>query len=125
MDDETIVKYIQNKNFLPNSPEHQAYFDLQYNIIPELFIGVGSEVYSRSYIDGANIEAESVPGFALFNARLGYNTTLFDHDCQISLFAKNIFDRKWVAFTEPDPGGNSYQPGAPFEIFGTVSFRFK
>ena len=125
MDDITNVKYIQDKNFLPNSPEHQAYFDLQYNIIPELFIGVGSEVYSRSYIDGANIEAESVPGFALFNARLGYNTTLFDHDCQISLFAKNIFDRKWVAFTEPDPGGNSYQPGAPFEIFGTVSFRFK
>jgi len=125
MDDTTNVKYIQDKNYLPNSPEHQAYIDLQYNILPSLYIGVGAEVYSRSYIDGANIVAESVPGFALFNARLGYVTKLFGYDCEASIFAKNIFDRKWVAFTEPDPGGNSYQPGAPFEIFGTLSFRFK
>jgi len=125
MDDTTNIKYVQNKNYLPNSPEHQAYIDLQYNIIPELYIGFGSEIYSRSYIDGANILAESVPGFALFNARLGYVTNLFGYQCEASLNAKNIFNRKWVAFTEPDPGGNSYQPGAPFEIFGTLSFRFK
>jgi len=125
MDDTTNIKYINDKNYLPNSPEHQAYIDLQYNILPSLYIGFGAEAYSRSYIDGANIVAESVPGFALFNARLGYVTTLFGYDCVASVYAKNLFSRRWIAFTEPDPGGNSYEPGAPFEMFGTLSFRFK
>ena len=123
MDDETIVKYIKDGNFLPNSPEHQLYADLQYNITSRLYAGFSGEVYSRSYIDGANIEAESVPGFALFNARIGYNFTICNYDYDAYIFAKNIFGRKWIAFTEPDPGGNSYQPGSPFEIFAGLSIK--
>jgi len=124
MDDETIVKYVKDGNFLPNSPEHQLYVDLQYNILPELYLGVSSELYSRSFIDGANIERESVPGYALFNARLGYKFNICSNEYDAFIFAKNIFDKKWIAFTEPDPGGNSYQPGTPFSIFAGVSIKF-
>ncbi|MCX7833925.1 MAG: TonB-dependent receptor [Ignavibacteria bacterium] len=125
MDDTTIFKYIEDGKFLPNSPEHQAYIDLQYNIIPELYVGISAEVYSRSYIDGANILAESVPGFVLYNARAGYNFNIYGYELETSIFVKNIFSRRWIAFTEPDPGGNSYQPGTPIEVFGTLIFKFK
>lgn len=124
MDDAAIIKYVKDGNFLPNSPEHQLYFDIQYNIAPQLYFGISSEVYSRSFIDGANIEAESVPGFALFNARAGYKFEICGNEYDAYIFAKNIFDRKWIAFTEPDPGGNSYQPGAPFSIFAGLSIKF-
>jgi iron complex outermembrane recepter protein len=123
MDDEKVVKYIMNGNILPNSPEHQLYMDFQYNLMPELYLGVSTEIYSRSFIDGANIVGESVPGFALYNARLGYKFNFCSTEYETSISAKNLFSRKWIAFTEPDPGGNSYQPGTPFEIFGTVSIK--
>lgn len=125
MDDTTIFKYIEDGKFLPNSPEHQAYLDLQYNILPELYVGVSAEIYSRSYIDGANILSESVPGFALYHARAGYTFNIYGYELEASLFVKNIFSRRWIAFTEPDPGGNSYQPGTPIEVFGALKFRFK
>jgi outer membrane receptor for Fe3+-dicitrate len=125
MDDTTIVKYTQNDNFLPNSPQHQLMFDAQFNILPNFFIGVNTETYSKSYIDGANIEAEAVPGYTLIGARLGY---LFqfkgNYGLELNIFLKNIADQKYVAFSEPDPGGNSYQPGAGREIFGSVKVHF-
>jgi outer membrane receptor protein involved in Fe transport len=36
----------------------------------------------------------------------------------LSLQARNIGNVRYVAFTEPDSGGNSYQPGPGREIFG-------
>jgi len=32
-------------------------------------------------------------------------------------YLRNIFDKTYMAFTEPDPDGNSYQPGPGYEIF--------
>ncbi len=39
MDDTTIVKYIKNGNWLPNSPQHQLYLDVQYQVVPRLTLG--------------------------------------------------------------------------------------
>ncbi|HUI09719.1 MAG TPA: hypothetical protein VL221_05280 [Bacteroidota bacterium] len=36
----------------------------------------------------------------------------------LSVQGRNLADTKYVAFTEPDSGGNSYQPGAGREIMG-------
>ena len=41
-------------------------------------------------------------------------------NAEIILQGRNLGDQKYVAFTEPDPGGNAYQPGAGREFFGTV-----
>lgn len=120
MDDPENIKYIKDGNYLPNSPQHQLMVDLQINPISAFSIGFSSETYSRSYIDGANIIKESVGEFTLFNARIAYQWKIAKVKGDISFQVRNIFSRKWIAFTEPDPGGNSYQPGTPREIFGAI-----
>ncbi len=89
-----------------------------------MFVGVSSETYSRSYIDGANIEKESVDPYTLFNARVMYGWKLKGVRGELSLQVRNLGDKKYIAFTEPDPGGNSYQPGPLREVFGTLKIGF-
>lgn len=124
MDDTSNVKYIQDGNFLPNSPEHQLYADIEFYPFKGLAIGFSGEAYSRSYIDGANLLSESLPGFGLFNARISYKLNYAGMNGEISFAVRNVFDRVWIAFTEPDPGGNSYQPGSIREIFGSIKIGF-
>jgi iron complex outermembrane receptor protein len=118
MDDTTIVKYIKSGNFLPNSPEHQLYLDAEYHIVPKFNIGFGFEMLSKSYIDGANREEEAVKGYTLVHARAVYKWQLGTVIGELSLNARNLGNVKYVAFSEPDPGGNAYQPGAGREFFG-------
>ena len=124
MDDTTINKYIHKDNFLPNSPEHQLMVDLQFNLLSNFSVGLTSETYSRSYIDGANILVESVGGYTLYGARATYRTYFAGSNCEVSVFARNIFSRRYIAFSEPDPGGNSYQPGSPLEVFLNAKVGF-
>lgn len=123
MDDTTIVKYIKNGNWLPNSPQHQLYLDVQYQVVPRLTLGASVEALSKSYIDGANVDAEAVDGYALVSARIAYKLQLGAVIAELSLNARNIGDTKYVAFSEPDPGGNAYQPGAGREFFGGLKIQ--
>ncbi len=120
MDDASIVKYIKDGKFLPNSPQHQLNVDLQYNPIPILSFGISTESFSKSYIDGANIESEAVDGYTLINLRAAIQFDCRFLNGEINLNVRNISDKKYVAFSEPDPGGNAYQPGAGREIFGGI-----
>ncbi len=120
MDDTTIHKYIENGNWLPNSPMHQLAVDIGYEILPGVSVGLTSETLSKSYIDGANVESEAAPGYTLFGARLVYRWHFGDISGDMMFNVKNIADTRYIAFTEPDPGGNSYQPGAGREFFGTL-----
>lgn len=124
MDDTSIHKYKINDNFLPNSPEHQLMVDLQFNIFNNLSIGFNSETYSRSFIDGANLPEESVGGYTLYGARVMYKTAIMKTNTEISINARNLFSRQYIAFSEPDPGGNSYQPGTPFQMYLNVRLGF-
>lgn len=125
MDDPNTIKFIKDGNYLPNSPQHQLFLDIEYSYHTDFYAGLSIETQSKTYIDGANIEAEAADGFTLFNARVGYYLHLKDYDIELSVFAKNIGDIKYVAFTEPDPGGNAYQPGSGREFFGSIKFHFK
>ena len=120
MDDPAIVKYIENGNYLPNIPQHQFYIDAEYHFPHDFFAGVNIETLSKTYIDGANIESEAASGYTLIGARIGYNLKLNGLNAEIILQGRNLGDQKYVAFTEPDPGGNAYQPGAGREFFGTI-----
>jgi iron complex outermembrane receptor protein len=73
MDDPTVLKYIENGNYLPNSPQHQLYIDAEYHLPNNFFVGLNSETLSKTYIDGANIESEAAAGYTLIGARVGYN----------------------------------------------------
>ena len=124
MDDTSIHKYKINDNFLPNSPEHQLMVDLQVNILKNFSVAMNSETYSRSFIDGANIQGESVGGYTLFGARATYITEIAKTRTEVSINARNLFSRQYIAFTEPDPGGNSYQPGTPVQVYLNVRLGF-
>ncbi len=120
MDDPANVKYIENGNYLPNSPMHQFFIDAEYHLPYNFFVGLNCQTQSKSYIDGANIESEAAAGYTLIGARIGYNVRLNGFNADITLQGRNLGDQKYAAFTEPDPGGNAYQPGAGREFFGSV-----
>ena len=120
MDDPAILKYIRDGNFLPNSPQHQLFIDVEYHLPNNFFIGISNETQSKTYIDGANIEGEAASGYSLIGARIGYIFHLEGINAMLTLQGRNLGNQKYVAFTEPDPGGNAYQPGADREFFGSV-----
>ena len=124
MDDTTDLRSIKNGNFLPNSPMHQLYVDLQYSFMHGLSAGVSAETYSKAYIDGANIESEAVRSYTLVHARISYELPIKGISSEITLSGRNLFGVKYVAFSEPDPSGNSYQAGAGSEFFASLRLRF-
>jgi outer membrane receptor protein involved in Fe transport len=63
-------------------------------------------------------------GFNLYHARAEYKFSLYGMDVECFLFLKNLTNRSYMAFTEPDPDGNSYQPGPGREIFGGLKISF-
>ena len=124
MDDPAIQKFVKDRNWLPNSPKHQFSFDARYTIWPGFSVGLSAEANSKTYIDGANIETEAADGYALLHARLSYDVSIAGHQVVWSFQARNIADKEYIAFTEPDPGGNAYQPGALREVFGGMKIHF-
>ena len=123
MDDTSIVKYIRNGNQLPNSPRHQFYADVEYTVVPGLTAALSAEGLSKSYIDGANIESEAADAYTLLHVRIRYNVNIGGLESEVSLSVRNLTDKEFIAFTEPDPGGNAYQPGARREVFFGLKFR--
>ncbi len=119
--------------YLPNSPQHQLYAEAVYTIKNFTF-SLGTEYQSKwaIYTDSKAYNGELNPsiyqnwqdGFNLYHARVSYQFKLNSIHGEASIFARNITDSKYMAFTEPDPDGNSYQPGPGREIFGSIKFRF-
>lgn len=124
MDDTSIVKYAIDGNYIPNIPQHQFNLDLMIYPVPELSLKLSSEYSSKWFIDGANLESEAANDYLLFNIRAAYKLNIGDISGEINITAKNITDKKYLGFTEPDPGGNAYQPASGREFFGGVKICF-
>jgi outer membrane receptor protein involved in Fe transport len=58
-----------------------------------------------------------VDGYTLLSARAEWTFPVAGREWELSLQGRNLTGTKYVAFTEPDPDGNSYQPGPEREIF--------
>jgi outer membrane receptor protein involved in Fe transport len=123
MDDPTIKKFVVDGNWLPNSPRHQVYVDVQYMLSQRLSLGLSAEAQTKTYIDGADVESEAAAGYTLVHGRVRYGWQVAGVEGEFVLQLRNIFNTKFVAFTEPDPGGNAYQPGAGREFFGGMRIR--
>ena len=108
--------------WMPNSPRHQAYVDVEYTWRSGLFLGFGSDMVSRSYVDQTNVGYAW--GYGLFNPRLGWRWSSDKLSGDIMVSARNAFGKYYIAFTEPDPDGNSYQPGPKDEVFISARFYF-
>jgi iron complex outermembrane recepter protein len=110
---------------LPNSPAHQLYGDIAYKFTKNLEVGASTEFQSRWFIYTDKVHSNIFQdGFNLYHARIAYNFKIGRVRANASLYVKNIGDIQYIAFTEPDPDGNSYQPSARREMFVSIRFRF-
>jgi iron complex outermembrane receptor protein len=116
----TITGETYTGTWLPNSPESLAYLDVELRPDPHWVAGVGAEYQSRSYIDPSN--TVSTDPYTLVNLRVAYQWQGKSHHGEIQGIVRNLFNTKYIAFTEPDPDGNSYQPGPTREAFLGVRF---
>ncbi|NOX16821.1 MAG: TonB-dependent receptor [Chlorobi bacterium] len=120
--------------YLPNSPKHQLYAELKYEVTKNFNVTLGTEYQSEwaIYTDPKAYYEELDPaifqnwqkGFNLFNARVAYNWEYNGLNGEVSLSARNFTGETYMAFTEPDPDGNSYQPGPKQEYFGSIRIGF-
>ncbi|NOZ79921.1 MAG: TonB-dependent receptor [Acidobacteria bacterium] len=107
---------------LPNSPRHQLAFDAQYDLSQALSVGLSGELQGRAYIDATN--TTWIGGYTLWGARLAWHLQLLGARGDLLVSARNLGGKKYIAFTEPDPDGNSYQPGPRREYFCGMALRF-
>ena len=120
--------------YLPNSPKHQVYSEVVYSPVQSVKMSVGVENQSKwaIYTDAKAYNNELDPaifqnwqdGFTLFNAEVTYLWNLGVLNGELSLSVRNLTDEQYMAFTEPDPDGNSYQPGPGREFFGNLRIKF-
>lgn len=120
--------------WLPNSPRHQLYAEAEYNINKNFRLTLSTEYQSKwaIYTDAKAYAGELDPaiyqnwqdGFNLWHIRAGYMWNLWKLNGELSFFVRNIFNTEYMAFTEPDPDGNSYQPGPGREFFATLKVKF-
>lgn len=119
--------------YLPNSPKHQLYSELVYNYKKFAFsFATNYQSKWAIYTDAKAYNNELDPaiyqnwqkGFTLFNARAAYHFRLSKVRGELSLYVRNLTNRSYMAFTEPDPDGNAYQPGPGREFFWNLSFKF-
>lgn len=104
--------------WMPNSPRNQGWVDVEYTWRKRLFVGFDSDMVSRAYVDPSN--TGYAWGYGLFNPRAGYRWNSDKLSGEIMVSARNVFGKNYIAFTEPDPDGNSYQPGPKREVFITA-----
>ena len=109
-------------NWLPNSPAHQAYVDFAYRPASNWVLGLTAETQSKAYVDPT--DDPYIGGYTLWHARIGYQWRTTKSRGEATLSARNITGKKYIAFTEPDPDGNSYQPGPRREIFAGLHLWF-
>ena len=102
-------------HLLPNSPVHQLYLDGQLAVTGKLTFGVSADLLGKWYVDPSN--ATSVAGYTLVHARSAYRLSPLGVNAELTFAVRNMFAKQYIAFTEPDPDGNSYQPAAEREFF--------
>jgi iron complex outermembrane receptor protein len=112
-------------NWLPNSPAHQLYADAGYKFSEHFSLGLSTELQTKWYIYTNKVNSSIYQdGFNLFHARFSYGFKIDGVNATISIYCKNLTDKQYIAFTEPDPDGNSYQPSARREIFFSLKLLF-
>jgi iron complex outermembrane recepter protein len=107
---------------IPNSPRHQLALDAEYHVGGHWVAGLGLDVSSGWFIDQTN--ATSTDAYALVNPRVAYRWNSGAQTAEVFASARNLLGSEYIAFTEPDPDGNSYQPGPTRELFVGLRLRF-
>ncbi len=110
---------------LPNSPEHQVYLDISYRLVKNLSIGASYEMQTKWFIYTDAIHHDVFQdGFNLLHARISYIPAWLGLSWEFGAFVRNLTNEHYIAFTEPDPDGNCYQPAPGREFFINLRVRF-
>jgi len=109
-------------NALPNSPRHQVGLEAVYTWHDRWAAAAILQAFSRAYVDATN--ATWIDGYALMGLRLARTFTLGGRRLEVFVSGRNLGNVRYVAFTEPDPDGNSYHPGSAREVFGGLRLGF-
>lgn len=109
-------------NYLPNIPQNQFYTDGLVQLPKNFSVSYRLITFSRAYIDPTN--ATWIDPYTLLGARLAKGWQYKNLWGSVFVTGRNLTDTKYIAFTEPDPDGNSYQPGPGREIFGGLEIHF-
>lgn len=80
------------------------------------------QALSRAYVDATN--ATWIDGYTLVGLRLARSFTLGARRLEVFVGGRNLANIEYIAFTEPDPDGNSYHPGPKREVLGGLRFDF-
>ncbi len=103
------------------APKSQFAFDGEHTFASRFTVGLGIFAVSGWYVDQSN--AASVDGYALVNPRLSYQLGKAPGRAELVFQVRNLLNSEYIAFTEPDPDGNSYQPVPTREAFAGVRIR--
>ncbi len=109
-------------NALPNSPRHQTAAEGVYTWRDRWVVAATVQALSRAYVDATN--AIRIDGYTLVGLRLARSFPLGGRHLEVFVSGRNLGDVEYIAFTEPDPDGNSYHPGPEREVFGGLRFGF-
>ena len=109
-------------HFLPNCPDQQFYTDALVQLPKGFSISYQLLTFSKSFIDPTN--AAWIDGYALLDARLAKGWQYKNLWGSVFVTGRNLTNTQYIAFTEPDPDGNSYQPGPGRELFGGLEVHF-
>jgi iron complex outermembrane recepter protein len=110
-------------NYMPNSPKNQGYLDVAYTTDSGWTFDASGKFMSMWYVDASNVP--TAPGYNLMNLQARYRHDFGTVRAEFQFSVQNLFDKHYIAFTEPDPDGNSYQPAAGRQIFFGVHLWFK
>lgn len=94
-------------NEFPYAPKLSGSLGAEYRVAPNWFVQTDTTFLSRHHSEPDNDEAQQVPGRALLNARVGYETA----DWTVSLFARNLLDKDYIT--------QSYVEGSNIRIVRT------
>jgi iron complex outermembrane receptor protein len=109
-------------NALPNSPRHQAALEAVYTWRRRWVVAANLLALTRAYVDATN--ATWIDGYALLGMRLARRFTIGGRQLEAFVSGRNLADVEYIAFTEPDPDGNSYHPGPEREVFAGLRVGF-
>jgi iron complex outermembrane receptor protein len=109
-------------NALPNSPRHQGVLAAVYTWRDRWVVVANVQALSRAYVDATN--AAWIDGYALVGLRLARSFTFDRRRLEVFVSGRNLTDVEYIAFTEPDPDGNSYHPGPEREVFAGLRLGF-
>lgn len=111
-------------NRLPNSPEHQLFAELEYRLPHNVTIGLSTELQTEwaIYTDRSHRDITQ-DGFQLYHTRISYHWQFAGLQGDFSVHGVNLTNKLYIAFTEPDPDGNCYQPAARREFFANLMIQ--